>query len=142
MKEPATCPRCQVFLTPQQGAWLEDVCPSCQGRLLSPEASSRLFLEYLGIKREVCAEIVSAAPRRLQCPACRSRMSLALIRGVDVDLCGGCGAAWLDKGELLRLGGGRIDEVESTHPILTPVTASPATNRVTSSDSRLPPAPQ
>jgi Zn-finger nucleic acid-binding protein len=51
-------------------------------------------------------------------------MCLCRVRGVEVDLCGFCGAAWLDGGELGRLSEGRLEEVGA--PTLAPAAAAPA----------------
>lgn len=96
----------------------EDVCPECRGRFLDGDTTVRLFSERLGISREIILELAREGPRRLTCPGCSRRMTLTLTRSVQVDLCGGCGGAWLDDGELTTLTGGTLVEVR--HP------ASPA----------------
>jgi hypothetical protein len=70
-----------------------------------------VFTEQLGISREILLELTREGPRRLVCPGCSRRMTLTLARGVQVDLCSGCGGAWLDDGELTTLTRGTLTEV-------------------------------
>jgi Zn-finger nucleic acid-binding protein len=106
------CPRCSgTVLATHSGIWLEDVCGSCSGRFLDGDTTLRLCEQHLGISRSVLVDLANEGPRRLVCPACHKRMTLTLAKGVQVDLCGGCGGAWLDEGELTRLTNGMVDEV-------------------------------
>jgi Zn finger protein HypA/HybF involved in hydrogenase expression len=56
-------------------------------------------------------ELAREGPTRIACPSCGSKMTEARARGVSVDLCPGCGGAWLDGGELTRLARD-LDEVQ------------------------------
>ena len=106
------CPRCpDRVLASQVGAWLEDVCGSCNGRFLNGDTTLRLFEEHLRIGRAMLGELTLDGPRRLACPGCGQRMTLTMARGIQVDLCGGCGGAWLDVGELAALSRGQVKEV-------------------------------
>ena len=106
------CPRCpDRVLASQVGAWLEDVCGSCNGRFLNGDTTLRLFEEHLRIGRAMLGELTLDGPRRLACPGCGQKMTLTMARGIQVDLCGGCGGAWLDVGELAALSRGQVKEV-------------------------------
>jgi len=108
----ATCPRCiDPVLALKSGAWLEDVCGRCQGRFLECDTMLRLAETYLRIGAPMLRELCTHGPRRIQCPGCGQRMTLTLLRGVQIDLCGGCGGAWLDSGELATLTRGDVREV-------------------------------
>lgn len=37
------------------------------------------------------------------CTKCNNVMDRKSIRGVEIDVCGGCGGIWLDRGELIKL---------------------------------------
>jgi Zn-finger nucleic acid-binding protein len=121
------CPRCRaqhhrdVELAQGFGALLEDVCPSCRGRLLPPAAVERVVVEELGLSAELLREMTAlfASKARLPCPSCASKLSPLELRKVRIDLCMGCGSAWLDAGELARLGEGRHPEL-SPSPAATP----------------------
>lgn len=39
----------------------------------------------------------------MQCPRCEGQLVARLSHGVEVDVCGGCGGVWLDRGELENL---------------------------------------
>ena len=106
------CPRCpDTVLTARAGAWHEDVCAACNGRFLDGDTTLRLFEEHLRLGRDMLRELTREGPRRLICPGCGQRMTLTMARGIQVDLCGGCGGAWLDEGELQALSRGQVREV-------------------------------
>lgn len=109
------CPRCpDAPLMPARGALHEDVCGDCGGRFLDDQATLLLCERHLRVGPAILKDLTREGPRRLTCPGCRSRMTLTLLRGVQVDLCGGCGGAWLDEGELSSLTRGQLVEVGST----------------------------
>jgi Zn-finger nucleic acid-binding protein len=107
-----SCPRCpESTLTPDVGALGEAVCPSCRGRLLSPEAVDVLVVRQLGHSPAFLQELAEHFHSRgVRCPACGADMALLELRGCAIDLCVKCGHAWLDEGELSRLSGGRYEE--------------------------------
>lgn len=112
------CPRCPASeegsaLAPGFGALHEDVCPRCQGRFLPAPAVERVLVDEHGLSTAVLREMVAlfASRERLPCPGCGSKLSPIQVRGVRIDLCTGCGGAWLDAGELTRLGEGRHEEL-------------------------------
>ena len=106
------CPRCpETILSTGAGAWREDVCATCNGRFLDGDTALRLFEEHLRLGRDMLLELTREGPRRLICPGCGQRMTLTMARGIQVDLCGGCGGAWLDDGELQTLTRGLVREV-------------------------------
>lgn len=114
-----SCPRClasderDVELVPGFGALLEDVCPSCHGRFLGPAAVERVVVEELGLSADMLREMTAlfTSKTRLPCPSCSSKLSPLELRKVRIDLCTGCGGAWLDVGELTSLGQGRHEEL-------------------------------
>jgi len=87
------------------------VCGRCGGRLLDAAAQERVLVELCGVERTLLAELCAHYVGRFPCPACARNMSQVPVRGVIVDLCGGCGALFLDGGELTRLTDGRITEI-------------------------------
>lgn len=124
------CPRCtgNVSLAQGFGALTEDVCASCKGRFLSPAIVERLIVDELGISQDVLRELTAlfASKERRTCPACESKMSPVQVKKVRVDLCTGCGGAWLDAGELVALTQGRHEELTPTSSDAAPGTPSGA----------------
>lgn len=108
----ARCPRDEAILTARAGALGEDVCPQCQGRFLEAAEARRLFSDMMGIPEHILFELAREGTTRIACPACATKMTECFARGVQVDLCRGCGGAWLDSGELTRLAREIIDEVK------------------------------
>lgn len=103
------CPSCRmVFLDPPAGELAERECARCGGRLLDREALKRVVLEPLGkTPGELSEAARGARGDGAICPSCARAMSPVLLEGdVIVDLCVGCGATWLDEGELARLSQG------------------------------------
>jgi Zn-finger nucleic acid-binding protein len=109
--DPSACPRDGGRLSAGTGALGEDICGACQGRLLDAAAARRLFVEIMGIPEHVLFELAREGAQRIACPLCGTRMTECWARGVLVDLCRGCGAGWLDGGELTRLARDLIEEV-------------------------------
>ncbi|OGQ16029.1 MAG: hypothetical protein A2138_03660, partial [Deltaproteobacteria bacterium RBG_16_71_12] len=113
----APCPRCstpddEAPLSPGAGALGEAVCGRCGGRLLEEAAVQRVIIDEHGIARDTLRELAGHFGRpTLRCPGCGQRMHPIRLREVPLDLCTGCGAVWLDAGELLRLAEGRWAEV-------------------------------
>lgn len=109
-----SCPReLNVPLGPPTGPWQEEACASCGGHLLSGDGAEAL-LHRQGLELPTLKRLVDEmGTPSLNCPHCRTRMAQVQVRGQWVDLCSGCGALWLDDGELSALepGGVRSDAV-------------------------------
>jgi hypothetical protein len=106
------CPRDDSSLNDGAGALGEDVCGTCQGRFLDAQATRRLFVDVMGIPEHILFELAREGAHKIKCPACATSMTEGFARGVQVDLCRGCGASWLDGGELTRLARDIIEEVD------------------------------
>jgi Zn-finger nucleic acid-binding protein len=94
------CPRDASHLnaaaTAEAGAVANSRCPSCEGLFLrSPEILAAL--RNSGIDRDKLGGIHPIPP---VCPGCGKAMQAWIIANLEIDLCPGCEAAWLDKGEL------------------------------------------
>ncbi len=101
------CPRCHDVELVEGGPLSSTTCPRCGGGLL-PEVGLATLLDELKHTREELRELASLyAGARLPCPSCRSKMSPLVLRGEHVDVCFGCGALWLDRGELSSITLGR-----------------------------------
>lgn len=90
------------------------------------------LLEEMNHTREELRELAALyAGARLPCPACRSKMSPLVLRGAGLDLCFGCGALWVDRGELEVISHGRHALPPPTQPEpLTTVAPAQALVRV------------
>jgi hypothetical protein len=106
-----TCPRDATSLVQGRGLLHENVCPTCRGRVLPPAAAHRVLVDELGLSI-ADLQVHAGVPgrRAITCPCCGAKMSLMTLKGAPTDLCRGCGALWLDAGELKRVSG-RWDEV-------------------------------
>ncbi len=105
------CPSCRmVFLDPPAGELAERECTRCGGRLLDRDAVRRVVLEPLGKTPGDLSEAARGAKGDGSvCPSCARAMAPVLLSDdVIIDLCVGCGASWLDEGELARLSQGRF----------------------------------
>lgn len=112
------CPRCAVALDRVGGPLDEHRCEQCAGRLLGDGGVERLVEQEIGIDREILYEVrTSGAKDGATCPLCTSVMNRTRLKGEEVDLCGGCGALWLDPGELNRLSRGRYAEHPDDVPL-------------------------
>ncbi len=133
------CPRCNdVVLAREAGAWQEDVCGRCDGRFLEQQHVERLAEHYARVGPDMLRELAGHGPRRLQCPGCRGRMTLTMLRGVQIDLCPGCGGAWLDKGELHTLTHGNVVEIGAVEVISGVAVDEPATSRTATREITMP----
>lgn len=131
MSSTGTCPRCDVALAPGYGALGEDVCPSCDGRLLSPELTRRVVIDEGGTDPDTVRQLAEHfGGERLPCPACAGEMSPVTLKGTPIDVCLRCGATFLDAGELARLSGGAHAEA-----ILPPSQIRPADHAVEQADA-------
>jgi hypothetical protein len=108
------CPRDGSALTPAaQGTSLGAdalICPKCQGASCSP-LGARWFLSELGLTQS-WPELVKAGEAqlkgggsKLKCVRCGQGCELLVLKGVELDVCNECGAAWFDGGEVQRLWG-------------------------------------
>jgi Zn-finger nucleic acid-binding protein len=120
------CPRCNNALTPRFGDLGEDVCGNCDGRLLSPSLTQRVLIDEGGISPQLIKDLAEHfAGERLTCPSCAGAMSPVTIKGTPIDVCLGCGATFLDAGELSRLSAGRHGEVAAPPQLIRPVDTAP-----------------
>jgi Zn-finger nucleic acid-binding protein len=125
------CPRCPADTPPLAegfGVLTEDVCGSCKGRFLPPLVVERIVVDELGVSQDVLRELTAlfASKERIACPSCESKMSPVHIKKVRVDLCTGCGGAWLDAGELAALSQGRHEELTPSSVAVAPLQATAA----------------
>lgn len=117
------CPRCSTAEEPAPlalgaGALGEAVCGRCGGRLLEEAAVQRVIVEEHGVSRDTLREMAGHFGRpSLGCPSCGQRMHPIRVRALSLDLCTGCGAVWLDAGELTRLSEGRWEEIAGPPPV-------------------------
>jgi Zn-finger nucleic acid-binding protein len=86
----ARCPRDARTLSAGE---LPD-CPHCHGVWL-PAGLVRRLVGHTPLPR------VAAGP--LRCPDDGAPLAAVLREGVEIDVCTGCGGAWLDQGELARI---------------------------------------
>jgi hypothetical protein len=68
---------------------------------------------HLGVGASILKELSLHGVRRLRCPGCQVVMTEERLRGQPVDLCAGCGGAWLDERELTTLTRGVIPEIKA-----------------------------
>ena len=102
------CPRCQGLLGASALAVVDQECPRCGGVFLAPQNAAQVLGEQ-GFSPEFLAQLAQGlASQGLPCVACARRMQQLPLRGRNVDLCPGCGALWLDAGELGPLTGGKF----------------------------------
>lgn len=132
----ATCPRCKEKFIVQPLAvmpstepprykcpvcadeeWLEAAadstlgqldCPGCHGDFLPVSAAETLVRDGLQLDPSILPTLetfTKAEP--IACPGCAETLTLLTLKGAAVDWCPGCGAIWLDRGELHNVSGGR-----------------------------------
>jgi Zn-finger nucleic acid-binding protein len=114
------------YICPRDGTTLErkndvfgpstraHVCPKCTGVLTDWGTASKFF-ESLGLTLTDLQTLVSHAagkPKKTEPLACTSCGQAAMNpfnhKGIELDLCENCGAAWFDRGELKRITGGKL----------------------------------
>ncbi len=99
------------------------VCSRCGGAVLATEGAQRLFDE-LGHTVQQLRELAElVAGQRFSCVSCASKTSPLVLKGAQVDLCFGCGALWVDRGELERISAARYT---LPIPIAAPVVVKPS----------------
>jgi Zn-finger nucleic acid-binding protein len=100
------CPAC--VSTAEVVRW-DDIsayaCESCKGHCVSPAALRAFLAQHLDPKGHARLQVegllAKASSRALSCPFCDGKKWRALpSSGIEVDLCAGCGAVYLDPGEL------------------------------------------
>lgn len=105
----AECPGCgaRSTLDFEHGYPSARSCGACRGWFLERDTAYRFLVEDLGTaSADIARMLATPGARQLRCPACDKRMSAIVVSGNDVDLCPGCGAAWLPPGVMHRLSGG------------------------------------
>lgn len=108
--EDRPCPRCSSetptpLLRVEDGQLTLDTCRSCGGLWLDAEEWKPVVGSVRSVERP---QALALDFRRLDCPACgHSEDTAGLVPrglqgvpGLELDICGGCGGAWLDRGEL------------------------------------------
>lgn len=90
------------------------VCGKCSGVLADWDTAKGFFTD-LGLSLNELHTLVQQAasrPRKgepLACTACgKANLQPLTWKGVELDLCESCGAAWFDRGELQRISGGKL----------------------------------
>ena len=90
------------------------VCPKCAGVLIEPQMGQGFFTS-LGLTvsdpRAIVTDAVEALRRSapVTCTACNSAdMKARAFKGIELDVCPGCGSSWLDRGELSRITNGKL----------------------------------
>jgi hypothetical protein len=77
-----------------------------RGKALEEEYFRRKEREAIEkLRAEMTAEEQSKAEAAaaLECPRCDAKLEGIVFDGVEIDVCGNCGGAWLDAGELEQL---------------------------------------
>ncbi len=120
------CPRDGEALTPTpdvfgKGAPAE-VCPKCAGVLVEWKVAQKFF-ESLGLSlgdlqtSEAKAKLKPKPGTPAPCTSCgKANLSPFVVKGVELDLCSECGAAWFDRGELSRVSGGKLGQTLAQAP--------------------------
>lgn len=112
------CPRDATPLTLTQDVFgpgtQAHVCPKCSG-VQADWGTAEKFFTSLGLTLGDLQTLVRTSEGRkknaesLSCTACGKGAMKALVhKGVELDLCEACGAAWFDRGELQRISGGKL----------------------------------
>ncbi len=106
----AECPGCgaRSTLDPEHVYPGARSCGACSGWFLERDAAYRFLVEELATSSDHIARLLAApGARKRRCPACDKDMSAIVILGEEVDLCAGCGGAWLAPGGMMSLSRGR-----------------------------------
>lgn len=120
----AECPGCgaRSTLDPEHAYPNARVCGACRGWFLERDTAYRFLVEEMTTATEDVARMLATpGVRRRRCPACDRDTSAVVIHSEDVDLCAGCGGAWLAPGVMGRLSRGRFGaEGAPTGALTTP----------------------
>lgn len=114
------CPRDATPLTPTKDVFgpgtKAHVCGKCTGVLVDWDTGQKFFTS-LGLSlSDLQSMVAQSAGRKPQggvapvsCTSCGKGQMKALVhKGIELDLCEACGAAWFDRGELKRITGGKL----------------------------------
>jgi Zn-finger nucleic acid-binding protein len=118
------CPRDATPLTLTQDVFgpgtQAHVCPRCAGVQADWDTASKFFTS-LGLSLTDLQTLVKQSEGKkaaeLACTACgKGAMKSLVHKGIELDLCEACGAAWFDRGELQRITGGKLGGKVSQEP--------------------------
>lgn len=118
----AECPGCRArsSLDPEHSYPDARACGACRGWFLERDTAYRFLVEELGTStNDIARMLAKPGARRRRCPACGKDMSAIVILGDDVDLCPGCGGAWLPPGAMQKLSRGRYGKEAAPTGALT-----------------------
>ncbi len=108
------CPKDQTGLSETQYLGIRaQSCARCQGCWLAEDGVRKAFAQTTGAEERYdrFCELVAHEGRKTgnACGACGEAMYAIVHRGVELDVCSGCGGIWFDGGELsgFLAGGGR-----------------------------------
>lgn len=111
------CPRDATPLTSSANVFgpgtKAHVCGKCTGVLADWDTAQKFF-ESLGLSLTDLQTLVGFAAAKKQteplaCTSCgKGHLKPLVYKGIELDLCEACGAAWFDRGELKRITGGRL----------------------------------
>lgn len=111
------CPRDATPLTPTNDIFgpgtKAHVCGKCTGVLVDWDTGQKFFTS-LGLSLSDLQTMVGFAAAKQQaqpltCTSCgKGAMKPLVHKGIELDLCEACGAAWFDRGELKRITGGKL----------------------------------
>jgi hypothetical protein len=97
------CPGCKGPLATARG-YGDQACLKCQGTFFSTDAFAQLSSDLLSLALEDLKALVSAGAATTRCCAsCGASMTRVAVNETSIELCGSCGAAYFDRGELHRL---------------------------------------
>ena len=132
------CPRDATPLTPTADVFgpgtKAHVCPRCTGVLVDWDTGQKFFTS-LGLSLVDLQTMVGFAAARKQaqaqpltCTSCgKGQMKPLVHKGLELDLCEACGAAWFDRGELKRITGGKLGaELEAKAAPVAPLMSKPS----------------
>ncbi len=104
----AICPGCRVGLVDATGTLVALVCPAGHGTALPPASAQQLLVKDAELSPEVIGRLMGApGPRQRPCPSCQTSMTHFLVEATDVEICGGCGTAWMERGAISVVSKGR-----------------------------------
>src|SRR5688572_19020483 len=109
------CPRDATPLTPTKDVFgpgtNAHVCQKCTGVMVDWDTGQKFFTS-LGLSLTDLQTMVRHAAEKpgakdkqpLACTSCgKGAMKAMVHKGIELDLCESCGAAWFDRGELQRI---------------------------------------
>ncbi len=108
MTEPRKCIKCDTEMIPKMVEDVEvDYCPKCRGlwldrdeiRLLAGKSDETLA-ELRELVQEGGAEEPAPSTVKPPCPACGSKLTLAVFGSIYMEHCSACDGIYLDRGEL------------------------------------------